>query len=291
MFKAPYDSKTGLYWLNTKIISYEPTDVNQPVLYAIKTDENWNLWHQRFAHANQNILSKLHNNVKGIPQLIRPKQIKPCQGCLQGAAKLLTHPDSDSRATGLLDLVHMDLLALPVDPLWMPGYNFVLSIMDDYSSMGQMFILKQKSQTTAAFDKFRLWAERQCRTTLKSVRTDRGGEFMGTQDDELLNFKTYCQNYGIQHQTSSPDTPQQNGRAERWQQTIMNKARSILLSSPLPNTFWWHAVKYAIHTYNRTPASRLKWKTPIELWDGKSPDVSGFHIFGCKAYVHVHKHK
>ena len=114
---------------------------------------------------------------------------------------------------------------------------------------------------------------------------------MGTQDDELLNFKAYCQNYGIQHQTSLPDTPQQNGRAERWQQTIMNKARSILLSSPLPNTFWWHAVKYAIHTYNRTPASRLKWKTPIELWDGKPPDVSGFHIFGCKAYVHVHKHK
>ena len=106
---------------------------------------------------------------------------------------------------------------------------------------------------------------------------------MGTQDDELLNFKTYCQNYGIQHQTSSPDTPQQNGRAERWQQTIMNKARSILLSSPLPNTFWWHAVKYAIHTYNRTPASRLKWKTPIELWDGKPP----FQIGGVS---HIYSH-
>ena len=34
---------------------------------------------------------------------------------------------------------------------------------------------------------------------------------------------------------------------------------------------------------------RIDWKTPIECFLGKKPDISYFCIFGCLAYVHIPK--
>ena len=42
------------------------------------------------------------------------------------------------------------------------------------------------------------------------------------------------------------------------------------------------------HIYNHTSIHSLEWKTPHEKWNpGKVPDVLYFHIFGCRAYMHV----
>ena len=32
-------------------------------------------------------------------------------------------------------------------------------------------------------------------------------------------------------------------------------------------------------------------KTPYELWNGHKPNLSHLRVFGCKAYVYVHKQK
>lgn len=55
--------------------------------------------------------------------------------------------------------------------------------------------------------------------------------------------------------------------------------------------FWKIAVEHTIFVYNRTPIKRANWKPPITLWDKTIPDISCFCIFGCKAYIHVHKDK
>ena len=88
-----------------------------------------------------------------------------------------------------------------------------------------------------------------------------------------------------------PDSPQQNGRAERWNRTITEKALSMLHHAGLSHGFWQLAIEAAVHIYNRQPMRRLKWRCPITLWDGTIPDVSYFRVFGCKAYVHVQKDK
>ena len=64
-----------------------------------------------------------------------------------------------------------------------------------------------------------------------------------------------------------------------------------LASSGLKQGFWEVCTAHAVHVYNNTPMQRLNWKTPMELWTGKPPNLSNFRIFGCKAYVHVHKDK
>ena len=58
---------------------------------------------------------------------------------------------------------------------------------------------------------------------------------------------------GIETQMSMPDTPQQNGHAERFQQTIVNGAEAMWHHTGLSNSFWIYAVKAKLHTYNVTP--------------------------------------
>ena len=44
---------------------------------------------------------------------------------------------------------------------------------------------------------------------MKKVRSDHGGEFKNHA------FENFCNDFGIEHQFSSPKTPQQNGVVER----------------------------------------------------------------------------
>ena len=61
---------------------------------------------------------------------------------------------------------------------------------------------------------------------------------------------------GIETQTSMPDTLQQNGRVERFQQTIVNGAEAMWHHTGLSNSFWIYVVKAKLHAYNIIP---IKW--------------------------------
>ena len=94
--------------------------------------------------------------------------------------------------------------------------------------------------------------------------------------------KAYLTENGIEHQTSMPDSPQQNGQAERFQQTMGNHAG-------LSNGFWIYAVKAKLHTYNVTLIKCADYKTPKELWSGQKPNISHLRVFGCLVWVHILK--
>ena len=78
-----------------------------------------------------------------------------------------------------------------------------------------------------------------------------------------------------------PDSPQQNGRVERFQQTIINGAEAMRHHAGLSDGFWDYAVKTKLHTYNVTPIKRADYKTPKELWSGKKGDISHLRVLGC----------
>jgi hypothetical protein len=85
-----------------------------------------------------------------------------------------------------------------------------------------------------------------------------------------------------------PGSPQLNGKAERFNCTIEDKAEAMLETAGLSKGFWELAWNAALHIYNRSPTSTLKWRTPYEIWySGKVPDVSHLRIFGCKGYIYV----
>ena len=82
---------------------------------------------------------------------------------------------------------------------------------------------------------------------------------------------------------------QQNGRAERLNNTILEKSESMRLHASCPESWWEFSFETAIHVYNRTPLRQTNWSTPYENIFGKKPDVHYFKTFGCLAWVYTPK--
>ncbi|KAL4335379.1 hypothetical protein GQ457_07G009100 [Hibiscus cannabinus] len=114
------------------------------------------------------------------------------------------------------------------------------------------------------------------------LRSDRGSEFTST------TFNSFCEEYGIRRQLTMPYSPQQNGVAERKNQTILNMVQSMLKSKNVPKEFWAEAVECAVYLLNRCKTPSLKNITPQEAWSGVKPTVSHLKVFGSVSYAHIH---
>ena len=277
IFSGVRDKVTDLYWLQASVLAKA-----KPTSHLMSADTTFDLWHHRFGHARKKALEQLPGKVSGVPDKLRaPSTPMPCDGCEFGKSKRDSFPLSDSHSEHILDMVHMDLVEFP--SLSIEGYKFTLTILDDYSYMGLSFFLKWKSDSFASFKVYVAWAETQTGRKLTSICSDRGGEFLSSE------FNAFLREKGIERQLSVAHMPQQNGRAECWQQMIEYKAAAMRLHAGLSSGFWALATACSVHIYNRQPARRLKWDTPIKAWSGKILDVKYFRVFGCKAYVHIHK--
>ncbi|XP_073811912.1 uncharacterized protein [Musca autumnalis] len=118
----------------------------------------------------------------------------------------------------------------------------------------------------------------------KVIRSDRGGEYTGKR------LQDYLKSEGIQVQFTTPYSPQQNGKAERKNRTLVEMGRCLLIDADLPKSFWGEAVSTANYIQNRV-LTRATKTTPYELWYGKKPDISNLHIFGSKCFVHIPSEK
>jgi hypothetical protein len=100
---------------------------------------------------------------------------------------------------------------------------------------------------------------------------------------------------GILHQTSCPNTPQQNGVAERKNRHLLEITRSLLIGSNVPSYLWGEALSSAVYLINRVPSSVLNFKKPIDVLSNhytlNSVNNLPPHIFGCVIYVHLHPHQ
>ncbi|CAI7832226.1 unnamed protein product, partial [Closterium sp. NIES-53] len=119
-------------------------------------------------------------------------------------------------------------------------------------------------------------AERQCKTTVQALRTDRGGEFLGH------DFTLFLDGKGIIHDLTCPYTPEQNGMAEREMRSIVEAVRTMLLHMGVQH-HWWHlALAQAVWVRNRVEhASLPSGVTPYELAFRRKPDVSMVRVWGC----------
>ena len=139
-----------------------------------------------------------------------------CDICCKGKQPHLPiSKDPDSRATKPLELVHSDLSG-PVTPTVNDGLAFCMNFVDDYSGMHVFYyFLKKKSDATRALEKF--LADVSDIGTVKTLRSDNGGEYTGAMNDVLVRLS-------IKHQLSAPHTPQQNGTAKRNWRTAYDMA-------------------------------------------------------------------
>ena len=79
-------------------------------------------------------------------------------------------------------------------------------------------------------------------------------------------FDKFFKTNSIQHQRTTPYTPQQNGVAERFNRTLIEKARCLLHDADLHKQYWSEAVNMAAYLINRSIDTRTFNQTPKEIW-------------------------
>nr|GEU45981.1 putative ribonuclease H-like domain-containing protein [Tanacetum cinerariifolium] len=84
----------------------------------------------------------------------------------------------------------------------------------------------------------------------------------------------------IKREFSVARTPQQNGVAKRKNRTLIEVARTMLVDSKLPTTFWAEAVNTACYVLNRALVIKPHNKTPYELIRGRPSLIDFMKPFG-----------
>ncbi|GJR56025.1 retrovirus-related pol polyprotein from transposon TNT 1-94 [Tanacetum coccineum] len=141
------------------------------------------------------------------------------------------------------------------------------------------FQTKQSVNKTNVSDGFFWDNKRNLQAQVIIVRTDRGTEFLNN------TLHAYFKEEGIEHQTSTPRTPEQNGIVERRNRTLVEAARTMLSASKLPLSFWAEAVATACYTQNRSIIISTHGKTAYHIINDRKPLIKHLHIFGCICYI------
>ena len=134
--------------------------------------------------------------------------------------------------------------------------------------------MKRKSETFEMFKEFKAEVENQLGKCIKTIRSDRGGEYL------LGDFKDYLTENRIISQLTAPGTPQRNGVGERRNRTLLDMVRSMLIYTTLPISFWRYALNIAMYLLNLVPSKSIP-KTPVQLWNRCKPSMRHLNIWGC----------
>lgn len=274
----------GLYYINAVALQDNGT-CGDAALMA-HTTETAQLWHRRMGHLGYDNLAKMqrHSLVKGmnVPEGdFKAAEQEICEPCIMAKQQRLKFPMSEHESNRPLELVHMDVCG-PMQEPSLGGSRYIATFLDDYSKLSVVKPLATKYQVKVGVMEVLEELETQSGLKVRSVRTDRGTEYV----NEVLN--SYFKSKGVEHQKTAPYTPEQNGAAERLNRTMMERVRAMLVDAGLPTNMWAEAAVTANVIRNRSPVSGRS-KTPWEMFYGTTPDVSWMRIFGATAYAHVPK--
>ncbi|CAI5950122.1 unnamed protein product [Closterium sp. NIES-65] len=247
------------------------------------------LWHHRLGHPSllrlKGMVSRLL--VSGLPRSLPPLPHGPgpaCVPCVEGRQRAAPHSSQFPPTEAPLQTLHMDVWG-PARVRGLGHERYFLLVVDDYSRYTTVFPLRSKGDVTEVLIDWIRAARLQLRQSFSSdfpvmrLHSDRGGEF----SSGLL--RAYCRARGICQTFTLPNSPQQNGIAERRIGMVMDVARTSMMHAAAPHFLWLFAVRYAAHQINLHPRVSRPETSPALLWTGKVGDASAFRVWGSRAFV------
>ncbi|KAL0435045.1 UNVERIFIED_CONTAM: Retrovirus-related Pol polyprotein from transposon RE1 [Sesamum radiatum] len=159
--------------------------------------------------------------------------------------------------------------------------RYFILFIDDYSRMTWIYFMREKPEIFKIFKKFKNLVKNQSGQRIKVLISDRGKEYNNSK------FNKFCEEEGIDHQTTVSYNPQQNGVSERKNRTVMEMVRSMLQEKLLPKAFWAEAVYTAVYLLSRCPTKAVQNMIPLKAWSGKKPSAKYLRVFGSIHCVHI----
>nr|GEU42869.1 retrovirus-related Pol polyprotein from transposon TNT 1-94 [Tanacetum cinerariifolium] len=117
----------------------------------------------------------------------------------------------------------------------------------------------------------------------------KGGKITG-KGTIRIEFKNsvmneFCEEKCIKREYNVVRTPQQNRVTEKRSMTLIEVARAMLADFKLPTIFYAKAVNTACYVQNRVLVVKPHFKTPYELFRGRSHALSFMRPFGCHVTI------
>ncbi|GKB61220.1 zinc finger, CCHC-type containing protein [Tanacetum coccineum] len=125
---------------------------------------------------------------------------------------------------------------------------------------------------------FQKEVENQLGKTTKSLRSDRGGEYMSQE------FLDHLKEHGIIAYRTPPYTPQHNGVSERRNRTLLDMVHFMMSQTTLLKSFWDYALESVARILNMVPTKKVD-KTPYEHTQRKKMGYSFYYPPENKVFV------
>ncbi|CAI7809137.1 unnamed protein product [Closterium sp. NIES-54] len=178
-----------------------------------------------------------------------PSPAPPCLPCVEGRQRAAPHSSSFPPTTAPLQTLHMDVWG-PARVSGQSRERYFLLVIDDYTWYTTVFPLRSKGQFVDVLIPWIRTVRLQLRERfgqdlpLLRLHSDSGGEF------SFNLLRDFCRGEGILQSFTLPNSPQQNGIAERRIGLVMEVARTSMIHAATPHFLWPFAVQYAAHQLN-----------------------------------------
>ncbi|CAI7771595.1 unnamed protein product [Closterium sp. NIES-54] len=163
--------------------------------------------------------------VSGLPRIfpsLPPSLAPPCIPCVAGCLRATPHSSSLRPATAPFQTLHLDVLG-PAPMLGLERERYFLVVVDDYSRYTMVFPLAKNYGVTSTLIRWLLVTDGTRGNRAHCLHSNRGGEFCS---GVLAGF---CGEQGIRQSWTLPESPQQNGVAERRIGLVMDIARMSMI--------------------------------------------------------------
>ena len=108
------------------------------------------------------------------------------------------------------------------------GKKYFITFIDNYTHKAHVYFLSAKSEVFKKFKEFKVSMENDIKRQIGILCSDNRTEYVNK------SFKQFLKEHGIRHTRMAPYTLQQNGMAERFNQTIIEMARMMMNTAGLP---------------------------------------------------------
>lgn len=210
---------------------------------------------------------------------------KMCTSSILAKSHRRPFPSKLPRSSRILFGVHLDVVG-PIQSLTCSGKKYFVTFINEASRFNKIYLISKKSDVFECFQSYPAFAEQYTGQKLCILKSDRGGEY------RLSRFLAFAATHGTIIEQGPAKTPQHNGVAERFNQTLMERFRAQIIHASLPKKLWGEVVMATSHILSLSFPSVIN-SSPHDSWhdasaDGGSHqrDINFLQVIGCEAYVH-----
>src|SRR5208282_2822594 len=121
------------------------------------------------------------------------------------------------------------------------GAKYVLTFIDDFSCFTFIYFLTLKNEVFVTFKRFKTFIETKIECKIKTLHSDRGGEFIS------LEMKAFLEEEGIVHEKTVLYTLLSNRVTERFNHTLLEGEQALSFMANIPSTLWADLTASAVH--------------------------------------------